>query len=452
MPPAPGWLAHPVRTDDSRRVAALLGLLFGLGGMGSSSASVALPRVAADLGVSIGVAAWAISLYVLMLAVATALYGRISDLVGVRIPLAVGLGLMSVGALGAALAPSYEVLLVSRVLQGTGAAAAPTLGVAVLTRRYAGPTRAHAFGILAGITAALSALGPFLGGVVEAGLGWRAVLALPVLGLLVLPAIWYALPGSGTGARLDLLGAALVTGTAAGLVLLVQSPSTGRVVAAVGAVLLALGVPSAAAWIRRRPDGFLPLEVVRNPVVVRSGAAAASIPASWFALLVAVPATLVEAGWEPWQVGVLMLPAAVVGLLVPRVTGPMITRIGPARSLALATVIASTSLLLSGLGAHLLSPVVLGTAVVVTTIAFGIGQPSLNAAVGDAVAEDVRGVALGVATLMFLIGGSVGSAVVGGLAAVAGMPTGLLVVAALPMLGLLAVAPLVRRAPAPGAR
>ena len=58
--------------------------------MGSSSAAVALPLLADDLDVSAGLAAWAISLYVLMLAVTTALYGRISDLVGVRAPLLAG--------------------------------------------------------------------------------------------------------------------------------------------------------------------------------------------------------------------------------------------------------------------------------------------------------------------------------------------------------------------------
>ena len=84
----------------------------------------------ADLGVGVGVAAWTISLYALMLAVTTAVYGRVSDLVGVRIPLLVGIGLMTAGALVAALAPTFGVLLVARLFQGAGAAAVPTLGVA----------------------------------------------------------------------------------------------------------------------------------------------------------------------------------------------------------------------------------------------------------------------------------------------------------------------------------
>ena len=90
-------------------LAVLAGVLFGLAGMGSSSAAVTLPLLGPDLGVTPGLAAWTISLYVLMLAVTTAVYGRVSDLVGVRAPLLAGLVLMSVGALVAALAPAEVV-------------------------------------------------------------------------------------------------------------------------------------------------------------------------------------------------------------------------------------------------------------------------------------------------------------------------------------------------------
>jgi MFS family permease len=74
------------------------------------------------------------------------------------------------------------------------------------------------------------------------------------------------------------------------------------------------------------------------------------------------------------------------------------------------------------------------------TLSFGLGQPALMAAVGESVHESVRGVALGVATLMFLVGGGVGSAVVGGLSDVLGMAGSLLLLALLPLVGLAALA------------
>ena len=435
---------HVEPADDSRRVSILLGLLFGLAGMGSSSAAVTLPLLGPDLGVGAGLAAWTISLYVLMLAVTTALYGRISDLVGVRAPLLAGLVLMSVGALVAALAPTFPVLLGARVLQGAGAAAVPTLGVAILSARYTGTVRGLAFGRLAGIAAAVSCLGPLVGGLVEAVAGWRAVMALPILGALVVPFLWRALSTGGSGARLDIVGAVLVALTASGMVLLVQSPSAGLLVASVGAVLLVLGLPAVRHSVRRRPDGFLPVEVIRNAVVVRSAVAASAVPASWFAMLIALPAVLLGAGWEPWQVGLAMVPSAAVALYMPRVTGPMLVRIGPGRALGVAGVVASVALLVAALGALLVSASILVVGIVLVTFAFGLGQPALSAVVGDAVAEEVRGVALGVSTLLFLVGGSVGSAVVAGLSGPLGMPAALVLLAVLPLLGLVVLAPTVR--------
>jgi MFS family permease len=432
-------------TSDAGRVAALVGLLFGLAGMGSAAVAVTLPAISADLGLTTGGSAWIISLYALMLAVATAVYGRIADLAGIRLPLTVGVGLMASGALLGALAPSYPVLLTARLLQGAGAASVPVLGMAIVSAKYTGAVRTAALGRVAGTAAAVTALGPLAGGGLADLVSWRAVVALPALGLLVVPALWKAVPTLGTGARLDLLGAVLVALTAAGLVLLVQSPSSGVVVATAGALLLALGVPSVAAHVAHRPHGFLPLAVVRNGTVVRSALSAAAVPAAWFALLIAVPVVLVSLGWSPLQVGLALVPSAATGLVAPRLAAPVLVRLGAARSLAVSGGLATLALAAAAGGASLGSPAAAAPALVVAvmlvTFAFGLGQPALMAAVADAVPPEVRGVALGVATLVFLVGGGVGSAVVGGLAEVLGVQASLLLLTLLPLAGVLVVLP-----------
>ena len=145
----------------------------------------------------------------------------------------------------------------------------------------------------------------------------------------------------------------------------------------------------------------------------------------------------------------LLVPSALVAVVVPRLTGPLLSRIGPTRSLAVSATGASVALVVSAVGVGLDHVSVIAVAVVLVTFAFLLGQPALSAAVGQAVPAHVRGVALGVATLVFLTGGSVGSAVVGGIGDTIGMGVALLVLAALPLLGLLALRPLLRRAPAP---
>jgi MFS family permease len=435
--------------DDSRRISLLLGLLFGLAGLGSASAAIAVPLVAEHFDISVGVGTWMISVYVLMLGVATAVYGRISDLIGPRIPFLVGVALMVVGAIGSALAPTFALLLVARILQGAGVAAIPTLGVAIISARYDGDIRGLALGRLAAMAAFVTCLGPLFGGLLEAAVGWRGVMALPVLGLVVVPFVWRALVGEGSRAPLDVVGAVLVAVTAAGLILVIQSPSSGLVVGVIGIGLLAVGAPGVTAQVRKRPHGFLPRSVIGNPAVVRSALAAAAIPAAWFAQLVAVPAILVGDGWEPYQVGLLLVPSAAIALLVPRLTSSLLADFGPTASIALAGVVATAALLLAGLGAAVVSPLLLVTAVSLVTVAFGIGQPALSAAVGQAVDLDVRGVALGIATLVFLTGGSVGSAVVGGLGDVIGIGASLALLALLPVVGLVTLLPELRRVPEP---
>jgi MFS family permease len=177
---------------------------------------------------------------------------------------------------------------------------------------------------------------------------------------------------------------------------------------------------------------------------VRSALAASAVPAAWFALLIAVPAVLAARGWTPLQVGLALVPSALTGFLAPRLAGPLLARLGPVRSLVVSDGTAAVALVVAAVGAAMGSAPVLVSAVVLVTLAFGLGQPALMAAVGGAVPADVRGVALGIATLVFLVGGGVGSAVVGGVGEVVGVDRSLLVLALLPVLGSLALVSTIR--------
>ena len=435
--------------SSSGRIAVLLGLLFGLAGSSTSAVTVALPEMAADLGVTASTAAWAISGYTVALAVATATHGRLGDMLGIRLPLCVGVATMGVGAVAAALAPSFPVLMGARVLQGVGAAAVPVLATALVSARWSGAEQASALGRIAGVAATLSAFGPLAGGALEAAGGWRWSVALPAVGTLTLPLLWRAAPAEGSGERIDLPGAVFVAMAATGLVLLIQSPSAGVVTAAVGAVLLVLGVPAVAARVRARPDGFLPREIITNGTVLRSAFATAAVPASWFALLLGVPLAAASWGWTPLATGLLLVPSAVIGFVSPRIARALIGRLGPRRAIAVACPTAVVALLVAALGGASESPVLLAVAVALVTAAFGVGQPAMIASVSAAVSPARRGVALGVATLVFLTGASVGAALVGGLAEIVGVPGAFCLLVALPVAGVATLLIGGRSAPGP---
>lgn len=426
-------------------LALVMGLFAGLASIGTSGAAVVLPSLAADIGIPTVTSAWVISGFSLAYGVAMAVHGRLADLTGLRLPLTVGIGVMSIGALLAATAPNFGILMVGRLLQGTGGAALPVLGMAVVSAQYTGGSRTRALGLATGVSAAGACIGPLVGGGLDALFSWRVSIALPAVTLLLVPLIWRRIPALGTGARLDALGAVLVAAAAAGGVLLVQSASTGAVVALSGALLLTVGVPGAALRVRRAPDGFLPRAVVGNPTVVRAALGATAVPVSWFALLVAVPIALSDHGWQPLQIGLALLPSVACGLLAPRLTAPLLVRLGPARSLLLTSAGASTALLSAALGAWKDVPALLVLGVMLTTTTFGLCQPAMVAAINAAVPPDVRGVALAIAIMTFFIGGGIGSAVIGGIGALVGVAACLAYLALYPVLAALVVWPLAGR-------
>lgn len=438
-----------MRTGPVGTVSVTLGLLFGLAGTSTSAVTVALPALADSIQVGHATATWLVSGLAVAFAVGTAVHGRLADLVGIRAPLVTGVVLMSSGALGAAASGSFAPMEVARVVQGLGAAAIPVLAAALVSTRWSGAERAVALSTVAGVSAAISALGPIIGGGLEALGGWRLAVALPAVGLLALPVLWRHAPSRGSGGRLDLPGAGFVAMAATGLVLLVQSPSSGVRVALVGAALLAVSVPATWVWSRRHPDGFLPRVVLDTPTVPRAAFTASAVPASWYALLLAVPLVLAARGWSPWTTGLVLVPGAAVGLAVPRLRRALPW--AGHRLLTLAAALAAAALLMAATGA-VLAPlhtgagaVLLGAAVALVAAAFGLGQPAMATVVGDAVPESARGVALGVATLVFMVGAGIGAAVIGGLSDLVGVGGALLVLAAFPVVGLLA-AP--RRRPA----
>jgi MFS family permease len=435
------------------RLAVLLGVMFGLAGSSTSAVTVALPELAADLGVTASTAAWIVSAYTVALAVATATHGRLADMFGIRLPLCLGIAAMALGAVAGALAPTFGVLVVARVVQGVGAAAVPVLATALISARVEGGAQAAALGRIAGIAATLGAFGPLAGGALEAAGGWRWAVALPAVGALALPLLWRAAPSDGSGEPVDVRGAVFVAMAATGLVLVIQSPSAGVLTAGVGAALLLIGVPATVVHVRARPEGFLPRVIITNGTVLRSAFATAAVPASWFALLVGVPLAAAAWGWSPLATGALLLPSAAIGFVSPWLARTVIGRVGARRAIALACPTAVVALLVAALGGAAsggrVGPALLSGAVALVTVAFGVGQPAMISSVGAAVPAHRRGVALGVATLVFLTGASVGAALVGGLAEVVGVSVAFCLLVALPVAGLATLLTGGRTRPAP---
>src|SRR5699024_2756176 len=198
----------------------------------------------------------------------------------------------------------------------------------------------------------------------------------------------------------------------------------------------------------RVPDGVVQAALVRDRGARRSLLTAASLSSAWFGMLVAIPTTLAAAGWSSIQVGLLLIPCAALGLFAPRLTSPVLLRLGPARSQLVAMTGVTGALLLAALGVATATALPLILATLALMLSFGLGQPAMTALVADAVPTRVRGGALGLLTLVFLMGGGLGAGAVGGLGEQIGLDQAVMVLAALPLTAAATFARSLRHLPA----
>lgn len=440
-------MAEPAagRTEARAAVATGLAILFGVTGLGSAAVAVALPTIVTDLDVTAGRAALVVSCYSLALAVGSAIFGRLGDIFGIRAPLVLGLSLMVAAACAGALAGNLPALIAARTLQGLGAAAVPALTLAAVQAVFEGDARARAMATYAGVGATVNALGPVIGAMLVEPLGWRPVVAIPLAAVLVMPLLWGDLPTRRqAGATIDVPGAALIAVAATGAVLALQWDTLGAVPAAIGLLALATAAPAAVLRSRRHPDGIVQAALIGDPGARRSLLTAVSLPSAWFGMLVAIPTALTAHGWTGVQIGLLLVPCAALGIVAPRVNGPALVRFGPARGQLLATLGTALALVLATGGVALVSGPLLVLATLLLMLSFGLGQPAMTTLVADSVPVRTRGGALGLLTLVFLMGGSLGAATVGGLGARIGLAGALLTLVVLPLAAAAAFAPSLR--------
>ena len=193
---------------------------------------VALPSIGKEFGVSINGLQWIVVAYGLTLAGFLLLSGRSGDLYGHKKLFITGVLLFSLASLVGGLAPSENVLIISRAIQGLGAAMASATGLSILASTFAeGQERNRALSIFAAATGSGFAAGMIAGGIITALWGWRWVFDINVpIGIAIaglsLKYISLKITSPQPEKRhLDILGAVSITG---GLMLLVYALSVAE--------------------------------------------------------------------------------------------------------------------------------------------------------------------------------------------------------------------------------
>ncbi|MEU6558870.1 MFS transporter [Nocardia nova] len=216
-------MGRPTAPARPRGVLVPLALAQFICGFAGTDLAVMITGISADLGTGAAGVRLVVTLYLLIMAALMIPGGKLVDRYGRKRCFTVGLSVYGVGAVLSALAPGLGVLVLGNsVLQGVGAALLIPPVYLLTTVLFTGTAaRARAFGMVTAMTAIGAAAGPILGGLIAAGLGWRAAFAFQAL---VVAAIGIStrrmrdpVPPD-PSRRPDLLGAVL---SATGLILLV---------------------------------------------------------------------------------------------------------------------------------------------------------------------------------------------------------------------------------------
>jgi len=436
---------------SARRVGIVLGALAAPVSVAVGAPSVALPSVSSALGVSFAATEWIISVWSLGAAVAMPLGGRLAQRFGLRATLGFSVAAMAVGSVLAAVAPVLAVVVVGRLLGGFGAGGMVICIYACIDQTLDRRGRVSALAAVAVCQATASGCGSLIGGLLTHYLGWRAPMAVPALALVALvPALRLAPSGADRRQPIDVTGAALLSVLAAAIITLLHSASADLappLLIAMGGVAICAAV-ALVFHVRRHPRGFVPRDVVTAPGLLTGAVVGLTLFAGYYGVLSTAPELLARDQVSTLRTGLVLLPAAVCGVL----TGPLLAALWRRRqplwqTTALLGMLTATAALLAGW--HPL-PVIVAVAVALATVGFAAAQVILVGRVRDLVAPGDRATAAGLFNFMLYGGGSVGPALAGGLSAVS-MPLALSAVASVALTGTV-VSVLTRLRGAPDAR
>ena len=203
-----------------------------MGQLDASIVTVALPSIQRSFGASVGAVAWVGLGYLVALVASVVAIGRLSDMLGRKLIYVYGFGIFVAGSALCAVAPSLDVLVVSRVLQGVGAAMLQANSVAIIALSVPRERLGRSIGIQGAAQALGLAAGPSLGGLLLAAGGWRLLFLVNVpTGLLAIALGIVFLPRSTelrARTRIDLAGLAMmVPAIGAGLCAITLSGADG---------------------------------------------------------------------------------------------------------------------------------------------------------------------------------------------------------------------------------
>ena len=390
--------------------------------------NVALPSIRTDLRFTETSLVWVVNAYMLTFGGCLLLGGRLGDIYGHRKLFLLGITLFTVASLACGLSTTQTMLIAARAIQGLGGAVVSAVSLSLIMNMFTeAGERAKAMGVYGFVCAAGGSVGLLLGGVLTSALNWHWIFLVNLpIGAAVYALCVGLLPNSkieGTHQKLDIAGAITVT---ASLMLAVYAVVNGNeagwtsvqtlcLLAGSVALLITFIITEARVSMPLMPLALFKLRNVTSANVI--GVLWAAGMFAWFFITTLYLQAVL--GFTPFQIGLVFLPAnLIMAAFSLGLSAKIVMRFGIRRPLAVGLFLGALGLALMGrapLDANVIVDVL--PSMVLLGIAAGIAfNPLLLAAMNDVKPTD-SGLASGVVNTAFMMGGSLGLAVLASLAA-----------------------------------
>lgn len=294
--------------------------------------NVALPAIGRDFHAPVATVSWTVTGYVLMIGILPLGVGRLGDLWGHRSLYLAGLALFLVASFACGIAPTIEILIACRTLQGIGAAIMTPGTLAIVTRAFPPEQRGLALGIYGGIASLGLVAGPLLGGILVNTGSWRWVffINVPIGILAIVLTTRFVAPsrGNADAPRVDWLGLGMLAFGLLGLLLaLTHGTFDDWTLIFVGggcALLVLFGVVE-----QRLSAPLIDMSLLRNRAFVGTALSFLLFSAALFGSQPYTSLFLQNTwGLSPLQGGLAFLPAVLLIALLTPLSGILGQRVG----------------------------------------------------------------------------------------------------------------------------
>ncbi|MBM6395271.1 MFS transporter [Ochrobactrum anthropi] len=403
-----------------RGALASLSFAILLSSLGTSIANVALPTFMLAFGASFQNVQWIVVAYLLALTSLSVIAGRLGDIFGRKRLLLSGFLLFSAASLLCGFATTLPWLIGARLAQGAGAAILMAMAMALAADIAPKEKAGSMMGLLGTMSAAGTALGPVLGGLLISWLNWQAIfLAAAPAGALGLVLAHRFIPGGNPSSRkappFDVAGGVVLVMTLAAYALAMTGQKAGLVVHP--GILLGAALALSALFVlveKRAAAPLISVETLRTPLLGSGLAMSALVSTVMMATLVVGPFYLAYAlGLGAAATGLVLAAGPVVAATTGFFGGKLVDRYGP--RLITAGGLAAVA---AGSGALAALPIAAGVtgylaAMVTMTAGYALFQAANNTAVLTGMAPDRRGLASGLLNLSRNFGLVTGASVLG---------------------------------------